>query len=398
MVFWLVWFFKSLTASSSQRMPLITKENNIMSKTAVVIGLCIALVSCQTNNKEESSKTEQTSNLIEKVSTIDGFFSESGGIVTTESYPRDETSRQLLKGQSEVGVNKFKHERELTPTDRQPVVRMNRDTYYSKAVVNVSKGATITMPEIPEGKYMSVEGVTEDHRIQAMIYGAGTFELSTHTGTHLYVIIRLDQTFTEAEAKAIQDQMAITANSDELFKVEPVNEASFKEVEMALKMKVLEIAKREGVAKAGIGMFTYPNDESAALYTDEKYQVGAAIGWGGAQLKDNVYETSTNFSTDKCYQITFEDPKNRDFWSITVYDKNGFMFNDLANYSSYTAEPNEDGTYTISFGCGKSAPNNLEIDNPTGIFNITARHYGPSKRVVEDGYRLVPLMKSFSDN
>ena len=83
-----------------------------------------------------------------------------------------------------------------------------------------------------------------------------------------------------------------SVNSDELFKVEPVNEASFKEVEMALKMKVLEIAKREGVAKAGIGMFTYPNDESAALYTDEKYQVGAAIGWGGAQLKDNVYELS----------------------------------------------------------------------------------------------------------
>ena len=92
----------------------------------------------------------------------------------------------------------------------QPVVRMNRDTYYSMAVIDVSKGASITMPEIPEGKYMSIQPVTEDHRIQAMKYGAGTFDLTTHAGTHLYVIIRLDATFTEAEAKEIQDKIKAT--------------------------------------------------------------------------------------------------------------------------------------------------------------------------------------------
>ncbi|MBO6608041.1 DUF1214 domain-containing protein [Psychroserpens sp.] len=367
-----------------------------MRKTALVTALIFVFVSCQSKKQKETTITDESSS--ELVSSIDGFFSETGRIVTPESYPTDETSRQMLKVQSEAGVNNFKHERELTPTDKQSVVRMNRDTYYSKAMVNVSKGATITMPEIPEGKYMSVEGVTEDHRIQAMKYGPGTYELTTHTGTHLFVIIRLDQTFTETEAKEIQDKMVINANSDELFTAESINEESFNEVELALKMKVLEIAKREGVVQAGIGLFTDPRDESARLYTDEKHQVGAAVGWGGAQLKDNVYETSTNFSIDKCYQITFENPKNRDFWSITVYDKNGFMFNDLANFSSYTAQPNEDGTYTISLGCGEDAPNNLEIDNPTGVFNITARHYGPSKRVVEDGYRLVPFIKEVSKN
>ena len=39
-----------------------------------------------------------------------------------------------------------------------------------------------------------------------MKYGPGTFALTTHTGKHLYIIIRLDATFTEVEAKEIQER------------------------------------------------------------------------------------------------------------------------------------------------------------------------------------------------
>ena len=365
-----------------------------MKKVIVAAALLIAVVSCQTRKKEEA-KTEKPATSLEKVSTENEFFSEKGRIVTPETYPTDETSRQILKSQSLVGVNQFLHKRQLTPTDNQPVVRMNRDTYYSMAVVDVSQGATITMPDIPEGKYMSIQPVTEDHRIQAMIYGPGKFDLKTHTGTHLYLIIRLDATFTEAEAKEIQDKMTLQAKSNEDFATIPVNKKSFIEVEDALKAKLPAIAKRDGVYGMR-GMFTDPTDESGKEFTDEKYQVGAAIGWGGAQMIDNIYEVSGNLSTDSCYQLTFEDPKNMAFWSVTVYDDKGFMFNDLANYSSNNAQVNEDGTYTISFGCGEDAPNNLEIANPSNVFNIAVRHYQPSKKVLEEDYRLVPRMKVVS--
>ncbi|MFC5272311.1 DUF1254 domain-containing protein [Adhaeribacter terreus] len=366
-----------------------------MKKSFYAIVFIIATISCQSNKNNESATSEQTATNLKSVTSDTAFFSENGRIVTPDTYPTDETSRQILKGQSLVGVNKFVHNRELTPTDDQPVVRINRDTYYSMAVVDVSKGATIEMPDIPEGKYMSVQPVTEDHRIQKMMYGPGSYDLSTHTGTHLYLIIRLDGTFTKEEAKAIQDQMRIKSNSNNLFATEPINKESFYKVESELKAKVSEIVKRDGIHGMK-GMFTNPRDESAKDLTVEKYQVGAAAGWGGAQLIDNIYESSGNFSTDSCYQLTFEDPKNGAFWSITVYDKNGFMFNDLANFSSNTAKKNQDGTYTISFGCGKDAPNNLEIDNPSNKFNILARHYRPSKRVTEDGYRIVPLIKVVS--
>ena len=145
--------------------------------------------------------------MAQPVDNLNDFFSPQGATVTSARYPTDETSHQMLKNQDLAGVNNFLHKRKLTPTDEQPVVRMNRDTYYSFVVVDVSKGATVTMPKVPEGKYISVQPVTEDHRIQPMFYGAGTFELSTHTGSHLYLVIRLDATFSEAEAAKYQDQI-----------------------------------------------------------------------------------------------------------------------------------------------------------------------------------------------
>ncbi|PKI16201.1 DUF1254 domain-containing protein [Colwellia sp. 12G3] len=321
------------------------------------------------------------------------FFADNGKVTTPESYPTNETSHQMLKNQDLVGVNKFLHKRDLSPTDNQPVVRMNRDTYYSLAVIDVSKGATITIPEIPKGKYVSVQPVTEDHRTQAMGYGAGKYSLSTHTGTHLYVVIRLDSSISATDARAIQDKMVISAKSTNAFTAAPINKKSFTEVEDALKAQMGPMVKRDGI-NALTGMFTDPRDSSKELFTQEKYQIGAAVGWGGAQMKDNIYEVSGNYPADKCYQATFEDPKNKAFWSFTVYNKKGFMFNDLANLNTNTATTNADGTYTLSFGCGSDAINNIKTSNPSGVFNLAVRHYMPSDRVKNDGYRLLPLVKA----
>ena len=329
----------------------------------------------------------------EPVTDIDGFFSPDGRIVTEESYPTDETSRQMLLTQSLAGVNRFSHKRKLTPTDEQPVVRMNRDTYYSMAVVDVSEGATVTLPEVPQGKYISLQPVTEDHRIQPMSYGPGTYELATHTGLHMVVIVRLDATFSEAEAARYQDQAVISANSKKMFSAEPVEPESFERVESALKAKTPMLVQRDGIL-ALRGGFTAPTDESRGLHDEDKYRIMAAGGWGGAQWKDNIYEVSGSYPSSVCHQATFEDPQNGAFWSFTVYDRAGFMFSDLANVSSDTATPNADGTYTVSFGCGKDAPNNLPTANNSGEFTLAVRHYQPSERVREQGYRLLPFVQA----
>ena len=327
----------------------------------------------------------------EPVSSVDKFFRSGGVLTTPETYPTIETARQLLLAQERAEVNLFAHTRRLTPTDDQPVVRMNRDTYYSFAVVDVSKGATVTLPPVPEGKYISVQPVTEDHRIQPMSYGSGTYQLATHLGSHLYLIVRLDSTLSQEEANALQDAMVIDAASAEPFLAEPVDKDAFETVERSLREKLAELATADpgNVAK---GMFTAPTDDSRGLYTFDKYTVGAAVGWGGAQLRDNLYESSPDYPAKGCYEATFEDPDNGAFWSFTIYDKKGFMFNDVAHMSSDIASPNADGTFTVRFGCGTNAANNVSITNDTGVFNFVVRHYIPSERVRDEGYRLAPLI------
>ena len=330
--------------------------------------------------------------LAEPVTSVADFFQPDGMTATAENYPTLETSRQLLIAQSRAAVNEIAHNRQLTPTDDQPVVRMNRDTYYSFAVVDVSAGASITIPPVPEGKYVSVQPVTMDHRIQPMSYGSGTFELATHYGSHMYLVIRLDSTLTEAEANAIQDGMVINAASAQPFSAEPVNKESFDAVELSLRQKLPDLVKTHGPNMVN-GMFTAPTDDSRGMFDFDKYTVGAAVGWGGAQLADNLYESSPNFPAEGCYSATFEDPDNGAFWSFTVYDENGFMFDDVAHMSSDIATANADGTYTVNMGCGADAENNLPISNDTGVFNFVVRHYIPSERVKFGGYRLMPLIQ-----
>ena len=326
-------------------------------------------------------------------SSVEAFLVDDGGeTVTAATYPAHETSRQILMAQETSGVNQLEHRRKLVPTDEQTVVRLNRDTYYSLGVVDVSGGATITIPEVPEGKYVSVQGVTEDHRIQAMTYGPGTFDLTTHTGTHLYLVVRLDSTLSPEAAHRIQDGIVIDAASSNEFTADPVDRASFERVETELRAMLPAIAKRDGVT-ATRGMFTDPRDDSNALHTEEKYQTGAAGGWGGAQWVDNIYEMSGDYPTGQGFEATFEDPGNGAFWSFTVYDKRGFMFDDIASLNSDTAQPNADGTFTIRFGCGPDAVNNIPTDNPSGSFNLIVRHYKPSERVRDQDYRLIPSVK-----
>ena len=80
-----------------------------------------------------------TPTLAEPVTSIADFFQPDGMTATAENYPTLETSRQLLAAQDRAAVNDFAHNRKLTPTDDQPVVRMNRDTFYSLSLIHISE-------------------------------------------------------------------------------------------------------------------------------------------------------------------------------------------------------------------------------------------------------------------
>jgi len=74
------------------------------------------------------------------------------------------------------GVNRWRHAREPAPIDKQAVVRMNRDTLYSDAILDVSQGATISMPDAA-GRYQTAMVVDEDHYIDHVFDSPGEHRL-----------------------------------------------------------------------------------------------------------------------------------------------------------------------------------------------------------------------------
>jgi hypothetical protein len=142
--------------------------------------------------------------------------------VTPETYIRAETDRAFTGSiMQSGGVNIFKHDRTPPPVDQQPIVRMNKDTLYSGAIVDTEGGATLTVPEIAGGRYVSALLIDNDHYVPSVIYGAGIHKLPQDS-KYLGVIIRV-QLFdandpTEIKlVNTLQDQIVITANSADPF-------------------------------------------------------------------------------------------------------------------------------------------------------------------------------------
>ena len=297
---------------------------------------------------------------------------ESATILVTEAnFPTAYSNMRMgMIAEKAGGVNQFMV-MPTPPSDPagQPVVRMNRDTYYSSAVVDMKGDVAISIPETD--RYVSIQIVDENHETQPMIYGSGRHEVSAKTD-HAFVIVR-------ALEDSARMNIQVEATSNDPFEMKEWDMESFKKLE-----------------EAGNLEFSQGYDQAAAFGNTESGQtehmnfVGAAGGWGGAMVVDNIYHTSDYMDVEGCYTMTFPNPMNEYFWSATVYDGNGYLFNDIGNISSeMNPEQNEDGTYTIRFGCD-GQPNNIPIreGNTTGKFNVLMRHYGPSDMVRnnEEGY------------
>jgi hypothetical protein len=302
--------------------------------------------------------------------------------VTPETYIRAESDRQFgVVAQMAGGVNRLYHFRRPTPLDKQNIVRMNRDTLYSMAIVDTSKGATITVPEFPKDRYASVYLVDNDHYCPFVIYRAGTHELPQDT-KYLGVGVRI-QVFNPKDEDQValinklQDQFIIKANS-----ADPLPEFNWDL--QSLKELTVQYEKESAQYSSWQGMMG-PRGK-----VDEKTRhIAAAAAWGLFPEWDATY---LNYSGDHdyrtCYKATYQVPENKAFWSITVYGSDGFMKSDNNIINSSNVKLNADGTFTVYFGsvetCG-NVPNRLDT---TEGWNFLMRIYRPGKSVLEEAYKL----------
>jgi hypothetical protein len=100
-----------------------------------------------------------------------------GMLVNVDNFARAESDRMLAGAAAEAGgVNKWAHRRSPTALDEQSVIRMNRDTLYSMALVDISEGATLTVPETGD-RYVSVMAVNQDHYVNRVFHEPGEHSL-----------------------------------------------------------------------------------------------------------------------------------------------------------------------------------------------------------------------------
>lgn len=116
------------------------------------------------------------------------------------------------------------------------------------------------------------------------------------------------------------------------------------------------------------------------------HRIGTAAGWGGLPEHEAYYVLEDPRLPIGCYRITAKDVPVDAFWSVSVYDANGFFAaNDLGAYSvnNISGVKNDDGSVTVHLGGSGEEPNSVPL--PEG-WNYTERMYRPQPEVLNGSW------------
>jgi len=299
--------------------------------------------------------------------------------VTVENFSRAESHRYLGLTVRQGSFGKFFHRRELPALDKIIVVRANRDTLYSTAVFDLDAGpVTVTLPEAGS-RFRSMLAINENEHVLPAVYDAGRYTYTREQIGTRYVLIGLRTLVDPASAEdmrqaaALQDATQAEQKNPGRFELPNWDPVSLKKV-------------RDALTTLG---HTVP-DSRRMFGTREqvdpvRHLVGSAIAWGGNEEKDALYLNVTPTANDGAtvYRMRVKDVPVNSFWSISVYDAEGwFRANPYQAYTlnNITAKKGADGSVAIQFGgCDGKGPNCL----PTVPgWNYMVRLYRPRAEIL----------------
>jgi len=299
--------------------------------------------------------------------------------VTPDNFIRAESDRYFGKMVKDGSFGKFTHSRELTPIDKQLVVRSNRDTLNSTAVFDLDAGpVTVTLPNAGKD-FMSMQVIDEDMYTPKVIYNAGSYTFTREQVGTRYVLlgvrILVDPTNPDDVKRVhnLQDAIEVNQQTPGDFKVPNWDPASQNKVRDAL----LALAATIPDTKRMFG--------TKDRVDPVRRLIEAASLWGGNPEKDAMYLNVTPTKNDgtTVYKLNVKDVPVDGFWSISVYNAEGYYQpNELNAYSinNITAKKSEDGSITVQFGCcDGTIPNCLPILKG---WNYMVRLYRPRAEIL----------------
>ena len=297
--------------------------------------------------------------------------------VTFDNFVGLESARMFAGiAAAAAGSNRWNHNHVPTSIDGQTVIRMNRDTLYSAAIIDVSQGATISIPDAGE-RYISVMLVNESHHINKVLHAEGTYELSAQElGSDFVlaaarILVDPEDPADVAAVNDLQRQLALTSVGGGQFALPAYDEASF----AATSGAILELAKGlDGLA----GCFGSAQDVDPI-----RHLLGTALGWGGLPEQEAYYLNVTPGLPVGEYTLTVGEVPVDGFWSISLYNEDGYFSENAAGaytINNITGRRNDDATITVRFGGDGSLPNTLPI---MPGWNYMVRMYRPRPQVLD---------------
>jgi len=311
---------------------------------------------------------------------------QSGVPVTADNFQRAESDLYFSHSVEDAGgIGKMYHRRDPMLIDKQTVIRANRDTLYSSGVFDLDAGpVTITLPDAGK-RFRSLQVINEDHYVVGAVeYRSGSYTVDrTKAGTR-YVIVGLRTLVDPADPKdvaevhALQDAVRISQKGPGKWEMPNWDQASQKKVRDAL----LALGSTIPDFKGAFG--------AKGQVDPVRHLIGSALGWGGNPDKEATYLNITPDKNDgkTVYRLDVKDVPVDGFWSISLYDREGyFQKNDANAYSlnNITAKKNADRSITVQFGgCDGKVANCLPI---MPGWNYTVRLYRPRPEILNGKWK-----------
>ena len=324
--------------------------------------------------------------------------SSTTAIVSADNYAFAETEiilgdyvQKIAKATCSDGMGVFMHLRKAMDPKDKTILRANFDTLYSMAVLDLKSPATITLPA--SDRLQILEVVSADSWIPLESSKPGIYEITEEmVGSRFaYIIIR-----TEVNMHDPTDIKKVGVIQDEI-KIHQQNRGEFVQTKNWDRNQMLAMRSTYQKEKERKGINPEELFGKKGEISPEMRNMGVAFGWGALTKKGAVYPSIAIPDTGEDLTLTLKDVPMADnaFWSVTVYDKDGFAQGENYNINSSFAKQNTKGSYVLNFGKDSTKENFLEIYPGS---NATLRIYSPQEPYFDGSWKVPELRPASSSN